>query len=327
MWVKEEKTAGCYHVPVMLEESVEGLNIRPEGVYADVTFGGGGHARAILKRLTTGRLFVLDRDAEALANCPDDERIIAVQGNFRFLRHYLAHYGYRKIDGILADLGVSSHHLDATERGFTFRKDAPLDMRMNTEARTTARDVVNLYPEERLGSIFAEYGEVPDAFRLARTVANARRHAPIERSSTLLECIRDCAPRGAEHKYLAKVFQALRIEVNCEMKNLKALLWQTTELLHQGGRLVIISYHSLEDRMVKQFFRYGTFDGKVVKDIYGNFQTPFQQINTKVITPSDAEIAANNRARSAKLRIGEKTDKIMAKNETFFLKNRTTKKY
>ncbi|MDR1666486.1 MAG: 16S rRNA (cytosine(1402)-N(4))-methyltransferase RsmH [Bacteroidales bacterium] len=308
MGIKKEETSGCYHVPVMLEESVKGLNIRPDGVYADATFGGGGHARAILEQLITGRLIALDRDAEALTNCPGDERIIAVQGNFRFLRHYLAHYGYRKIDGILADLGVSSHHFDTPERGFTFREDTPLDMRMNIEARTTARDIVNLYPEERLRRIFADYGELPDASRLAHVIVNARRHAPIERSGNLLGCIRDCVPRGAEHKYLAKVFQALRIEVNREMENLKTLLLQSVELLHNGGRIAVITYHSLEDRMVKRFFRHGTFDGKVVKDIYGNSQMPFRQVNTKVVTPSDAEIAANNRARSAKLRIGEKIE-------------------
>jgi 16S rRNA (cytosine1402-N4)-methyltransferase len=296
-----------YHVPALSDESIRGLNIRPEGVYVDVTFGGGGHSRAILEQLTScGRLVGLDWDADALANRQDDERLIVAQGNFRFLRHYLAHHGYRKVDGILADLGVSSHHFDTPERGFIFQQDAPLDMRMNVGGCLTAKDVLNQYPEERLRTIFGQYGEVPNAWRLARQIAIARQEAPIERSAQLLAAIRPCMPHGAENKYPAKVFQALRLEVNQELENLRSLLLQSVDLLENGGRLVVIAYHSLEDRLVKNFFRNGLFEGAAEKDIYGNTQVPFRQVNSKVIVPSDEEISANSRARSAKLRVGER---------------------
>ncbi|MDR1866187.1 MAG: 16S rRNA (cytosine(1402)-N(4))-methyltransferase RsmH [Bacteroidales bacterium] len=297
-----------YHVPALLKESIAGLNIRPGGVYVDVTFGGGGHARAILEKLSSGRLIALDQDADALANRPDDKRLIMEQGNFRFLRHYLAHHGYRTVDGILADLGVSSHHFDVAGRGFSFRQDAPLDMRMNAGARTTAKEILNGYPENRLQTIFSRYGEVPNASRLARHIADARRNEPIERSGRLLEAIEPCIPRGMENKYLAKVFQALRIEVNHELENLKSLLLQSVALLAEGGRLVVITYHSLEDRLVKHFLKNGLFEGEAAKDIYGNVQAPFRQVNPKVIVPTDEEITANGRARSAKLRIGERVN-------------------
>jgi 16S rRNA (cytosine1402-N4)-methyltransferase len=296
-----------YHTPALLNESIEGLNIRPSGIYVDATFGGGGHSRAILERLTTGRLMALDHDADALANAPDDKRLIAQRGNFRFLRNYLAHHGYRKVDGILADLGVSSHHFDEAGRGFSFRHtDAPLDMRMNAAARLTAMEVLNHYPEDRLKEIFAKYGELPDAARLARQIATARKDTVIERSGQLMEVIGRCIPRGDENKYLAKVFQALRIETNKELESLKSLLMQSVELLPAGGRLVIIAYHSLEDRLVKNFFKNGMFEGNAEKDIYGNVDVPFQPVNKRAIVPSDGEIAINNRARSAKLRIGER---------------------
>jgi 16S rRNA (cytosine1402-N4)-methyltransferase len=295
-----------YHIPALLSESIDGLNIRPDGVYVDVTFGGGGHSRAILERLTTGRLIALDQDADALANRTDNEQLIFEQGNFRFLRNYLAHHGYRKVDGILADLGVSSHHFDTAQRGFSFQHDAMLDMRMNTSGRLTAMDVVNQYSEERLRSVFRQYGELENAPRLARQIAVARKDTAIERSSHILGIIKPCMPRGAENKYLAKVFQALRIEVNGELENLKSLLMQSVNLLPAGGRLVIITYHSLEDRLVKNFFRNGMFEGNTEKDIYGNVNVPFRQVNSRVIVPADTEIAANSRARSAKLRIGER---------------------
>jgi 16S rRNA (cytosine1402-N4)-methyltransferase len=296
-----------YHTPALLNESINGLNIRPDGVYVDATFGGGGHSRAILDRLTTGRLIALDQDADALANAPNDKRLIAERGNFRFLRNYLAHHGYRQVDGIMADLGVSSHHFDEAGRGFSFRyDDAPLDMRMNTAAQLTAKAVVNQYPEDSLRHIFAEYGEISDASRLARQIVTVRKNAAINSSGQLVEAIKRCIPRGAENKYLAKVFQALRIEVNSELESLKSLLMRSVDLLRQGGRLVIITYHSLEDRLVKNFFKNGMFEGIAEKDIYGNVSVPFRAVNNKAIVPTDEEIAINNRARSAKLRIGEK---------------------
>ena len=294
-----------YHTPALLKESIEGLNIRPDGIYVDATFGGGGHSKAMLEKLDTGRLIALDQDANALKNAPDDERLITEHGNFRFLRNYLAHHGYRKVDGILADLGVSSHHFDDAGRGFSFRHDnAPLDMRMNAAAQFTAKAVLNQYPEGSLKHIFAEYGELPNAQRLARQIIAARRDAPIDSSKQLIEAIARCIPRGAENKYLAKVFQALRIEVNNELECLKSLLMQSVDLLSADGRLVVIAYHSLEDRLVKNFFRNGMFEGKAEKDIYGNVNVPFRQVNNKPIVPTDEEIAANSRVRSAKLRIG-----------------------
>lgn len=295
-----------YHIPALLNESIEGLNIRQDGIYVDVTFGGGGHSQAILKRLTTGRLIALDQDADALANKIDSGQLILEHGNFRFLQNYMAHCGYRQVDGILADLGVSSHHFDTALRGFSFQHDAVLDMRMNTSGRLTAMDVINQYSEERLRSVFRQYGELENAPRLARQIAVARKDTAIERSSHLLEVIKPCMPRGAENKYLAKVFQALRIEVNGELENLKSLLMQSVNLLPAGGRLVIITYHSLEDRLVKNFFRNGMFEGNTEKDIYGNVNVPFRQVNSRVIVPAETETAANSRARSAKLRIGER---------------------
>ena len=296
-----------YHTPALLTESIEGLNIRPDGVYVDATFGGGGHSRAILERLSTGRLIALDQDADAMENAPDDKRLVLERGNFRFLRNYLAHHGYRQVDGILADLGVSSHHFDDAGRGFSFQlNDAPLDMRMNAAAQLTANAVVNQYPEESLRCIFAEYGELPNAPRLARQIVTARRDSTINDSRQLIAAVGQCIPRGAENKYLAKLYQALRIEVNSELENLKSLLLQSVDLLPAVGRLVIIAYHSLEDRLVKNFFKNGMFEGSAEKDIYGNVDVPFRQVNNKVIVPTDAEIADNSRARSAKLRIGER---------------------
>ncbi len=295
-----------YHVPALLRESIDGLNIRPDGVYVDVTFGGGGHSRAIIDRLTSGRLIALDQDTDALENSFPDERLIVAHGNFRFLQHYLAHYGYRQVDGILADLGVSSHHFDEVKRGFTFQYDAPLDMRMNTSGTLTAAAIVNQYPEDSLRSIFRQYGELIHSSRLAKQIVATRQYQTIERNGQLVEAIKSCIPRGEENKYLAKVFQALRIEVNGELENLKALLQQSLNLLPAGGRLVMITYHSLEDRLVKNFFKNGLFEGNAEKDIYGNVNVPFRQVNNKVIVPTDGEIASNSRSRSAKLRIGER---------------------
>jgi len=225
-----------YHTPALLTESIEGLNIRPDGIYVDVTFGGGGHSRAILERLTTGRLIALDQDAEALKNAPDDKRLTLVHCNFRFLRNWLAHHGYRKVDGIMADLGVSSFHFDNATRGFSFQKnDTPLDMRMNTSSQLTAKAVINQYPEDSLRVIFEEYGEIPNAFRLAQQIVAARRNIIINNSGQLIEAIKQCIPRGAENKYLAKLYQSLRIEVNSELENLKSLLQQSVELLLAGG--------------------------------------------------------------------------------------------
>ena len=295
-----------YHTPALLNETIEGMNINPDGVYVDVTFGGGGHSLAVLERLSAkGCLIALDQDADALANAPADKRLITQRGNFRFLRNYLAHHGFRKVDGILADLGVSSHHFDEAGRGFSFRyDDEPLDMRMNTAAQLTAKDVVNGYKEDRLREIFTQYGELPDAARLARQILTARQDTVIERIGQLTEAIGKCIPRGAENKYLAKVFQALRIETNRELENLKSLLMQSVELLPKSGRLVIIAYHSLEDRLTKNFFKNGMFEGVAEKDIYGNVDVPFRAVNNKAIVPTDEEVAINNRARSAKLRIG-----------------------
>ncbi len=295
-----------YHTPVLLRESVEGLDVRPDGIYVDVTFGGGGHSREILKRLTTGRLIAMDQDKDALANAPKDEHLILERGNFRFLRNFLAHNNCRKVNGILADLGVSSHHFDDATRGFTFQQNAPLDMRMNTESNLTAGQIINQYSEEQLQHIFRQYGEIENASRLSKVIVAERLKGSIKDTAQLVDVIKPCMPRGAENKYLAKVFQALRIEVNKELENLKALLQQSIELLDEGGRLVIITYHSLEDRLVKNFFKNGLFEGEAPKDIYGNRTVPFKQVNNKVIVPTDEEIAKNSRARSAKLRIGER---------------------
>ena len=294
-----------YHTPVLLTESIKGLNIRPDGVYVDVTFGGGGHSKAILEKLTTGRLFAMDQDADALKNAPINNRLIVEHGNFSFLRNYLAHHGYRKVDGILADLGVSSFHFNNAFRGFSFQNnEAPLDMRMNTSAHLTAKTVINQYPESKLKYIFAEYGELPNAQRLARQIVTARRDETINNSGQLIKTIGHCIPKGSENKYLAKFFQSLRIEVNNELENLKTLLIQSADLLSADGRLVVIAYHSLEDRLVKNYFKNGMFEGSAEKDVYGNVNVPFRQENKKAIIPSDAEITSNSRARSAKLRIG-----------------------
>ena len=302
-----------YHVPVLLEESVSGLNIDPDGVYLDLTFGGGGHSREILKRLKDGCLIGFDQDSDALANVPDDSRFIFVNHNFRYLRNFLRYCGYDEADGILADLGVSSHEFDEAGRGFSFRFDAELDMRMNQRSRLKATDILNTYSEENLIRIFRNYGEVDNVRRLVDLIVKARTEKMITRSEEFLQVIAPCVPKQKEKKYLAQVYQALRIEVNGELEALEDMLKEAERALRPGGRLVVITYHSLEDRIVKNFLKSGNFEGKVEKDFYGHVKRNFELVNRKVIVPSEEEIERNPRARSAKLRIAEKRkdDKVI----------------
>ncbi|WP_455968155.1 16S rRNA (cytosine(1402)-N(4))-methyltransferase RsmH [Butyricimonas virosa] len=297
-----------YHVPVLLEESVSGLNIDPDGVYLDLTFGGGGHSREILKRLKDGCLIGFDQDSDALTNVPDDSRFIFVNHNFRYLRNFLRYCGYDEADGILADLGVSSHEFDEAGRGFSFRFDAELDMRMNQRSRLKATDILNTYSEENLIRIFRNYGEVDNVRRLVDLIVNARTGKMITRSEEFLQVIAPCVPKQKEKKYLAQVYQALRIEVNGELEALEDMLKEAERALRPGGRLVVITYHSLEDRIVKNFLKSGNFEGKVEKDFYGHVKRNFELVNRKVIVPSEEEIERNPRARSAKLRIAEKRE-------------------
>ena len=297
-----------YHIPVLLDESVSALIGDVSGVYADATFGGGGHTAEILSRLAPdGRVIAFDRDAEAIGNRIDDPRLTLVHNNFRFIFNFVLYEGYRDgIDGILADLGVSSHQFDTAERGFSFRYDAPLDMRMNTEAKTTAADIVNTRSEEDLEKILRIYGEVEGSRRMARMICAYREQSPILTTSQLDKAIEPMLPKFAEHKFLAKVYQALRIEVNQEMRSLEKFLSGASDSLKKGGRLAVITYHSLEDRMVKNFIKYGNIEGRAEKDFYGNMAAPLKAVNRKPVLPSESEIASNTRARSAKLRIAEK---------------------
>jgi 16S rRNA (cytosine1402-N4)-methyltransferase len=295
-----------YHIPALLNESIDGLNIRPDGIYVDVTFGGGGHSMEILKRLVTGKLIAFDQDDEAALNCPDDPRFIFLNQNFRFLKNNLRFNNIESIDGLIADLGVSFHQFDEPERGFTFRQDAPLDMRMNTNGRVTAADILNRLDENSLADIFYKYGELTNSRRIARELVAARAIRPMATVNDILGTIGAMAPFRQEHKFYAKVFQALRIAVNHEIDYLKEMLDQALSLLKPGGRLVVITYHSLEDRIVKNFMRSGNFEGAEKKDFYGNTETPFRLINRKGTTPGEEEISKNNRARSARLRIAEK---------------------
>jgi len=295
-----------YHIPAMPEECIEGLNIRPDGIYVDVTFGGGGHSREILKRLKTGKLIAFDQDEDAAVNIPRDNRFIFLNQNFRFLRNNLKFNGIESIDGLIADLGVSFHQFDEPERGFSFRFDAPLDMRMNRDGSTTAADIIRKSDESALADIFFEYGELTNSRAIAREIVSSARTKPILRTSDLVSAIGSLVPARQEHKFYAKVFQALRIAVNHEIDNLKEMLFQSLEMLTSGGRLVVITYHSLEDRIVKNFMRSGNFEGIEKKDFYGNPEVPFRVLTKKGITPGDDEIAANGRARSARLRIAEK---------------------
>lgn len=296
-----------YHVPVMLHECMEALNIKPDGVYVDVTFGGGGHSREILKRLgPSGRLIAFDQDPDALRNKIDDDRFVLIHQNFRFLKNYLRLEGIKQVDGVLGDLGVSSHQFDDADRGFSIRFDADLDMRMDQVSDLDARKVLNTYPEDELHRIFGMYGEVQNAKSLAKTIVTARLTKAIETVAELKEVIKKMVPRGKEHKYHAQVFQALRIEVNKELEALQEFLLQTISVLKPEGRLVIMSYHSLEDRLVKNFMLKGKFKGEVEKDFFGNEIKPFKVVTRKAITASEVELAENNRSRSAKLRVAEK---------------------
>lgn len=295
-----------YHTPVLLKESIEGLQIKPNGDYVDVTFGGGGHSREIIKHLNKGRLLAFDQDDDALLNLIDDKRFLFANHNFRFLKNFLRYNKIEKIDGLLADLGVSSHHFDVPERGFSFRFDGDLDMRMNQSAKISAKDLVNESQEAELAKIFWEYGELKNSRKLARAIVEHRESKRINTIKEFTDILMPYLPKHAEHKFLAKVFQALRIEVNREMEFLEEMLLQTTDVIKPGGRLVVITYHSLEDRIVKNFIKNGKFKGEVEKDFYGNLSVPFKAVNRKIIVPSESEIQENNRARSAKLRIAER---------------------
>lgn len=299
-------TTTNYHQPVLLTETVDGLNIRPDGVYVDVTFGGGGHSREILSRLgPNGKLFAFDQDEDAQRNAIDDERFTLIPQNFRYLKRYLRFYGIKQVDGILADLGVSSHQFDVPERGFSTRFDAELDMRMNQSAGLSAREVINEYSEQDLTKLFKVYGELRQGRGMANAIVTYRTQTPITSSVQLKEALEKFLPAHRNHKILAQIYQAIRIEVNQEIAALQEFLQQTIEVLNETGRLSVISYHSLEDRLVKRFMRNGMFEGEPERDMFGRFEVPFKKIG-KHIEPTQEEIALNNRARSAKLRIAEK---------------------
>lgn len=295
-----------YHVPALLDESIEGLNIQPDGIYVDVTFGGGGHSREILKQLNKGQLIAFDQDDDAGRNIIPDNRFIFLNQNFRFLKNNLKFIGIDSVDGIIADLGVSFHQFDTPERGFTFRKDARLDMRMNKNAPVTASGLIETLDENAMADMFYEYGGLTNSRRIAKAIVNARKEKALITVGDISRVIGNLAPYRQENKFYAKVFQALRIAVNHEIDYLKEMLVQALTVLNTGGRLVVITYHSLEDRVVKYFMRTGDFTGEEKKDFFGNPVTPFRLINRKIIVPGDREIAINNRARSARLRVAEK---------------------
>jgi len=295
-----------YHVPVLLNECIDGLNIQPDGVYVDVTFGGGGHSREILKHLDRGKLIAFDQDQNAEKNKPVDDRFLFINQNFRFLRNNLLYHGFKSVNGLLADLGVSSRQIDDPERGFSYRFDSSLDMRMNQAAENTAADIVNKYSENELKRVMADYGEFRNAGILATAIVRRRERSPLLTTGDLTECVRDFLPARTQNKFLSRFFQALRIELNREMEFLRDMLSQATEMMAEGGRIVVITYHSIEDRLVKNYFRTGNFDGRTEKDFYGNPVSPLRVVNKRVITPADEEIKRNSRARSAKLRIAEK---------------------
>ena len=300
-------TAETYHTPVLLSESIDGLNIHSGGIYVDVTFGGGGHSKEILSRLDAdSHLYSFDQDADAERNIIPNNQFTFVRSNFRYLENWMKYYGVEHIDGLLADLGVSSHHFDDETRGFSFRYDAPLDMRMNNRAGKTACDIINNYTEEQLADIFFLYGELKNSRRLAKAIINARQQLPIDTTGQLCTIIEGILRAEHEKKEMAKVFQALRIEVNHEMDALREMLNAATHLLKAGGRLSIITYHSLEDRIVKNIMKTGNLEGEMEKDFFGNIKSPFKLVNNKVIVPSDEEQMTNPRSRSAKLRIAEK---------------------
>ena len=303
-------TAETYHVPVLLKESVDGLDIKPDGIYVDVTFGGGGHSREILSRLgKNGHLYSFDQDEDAERNILNDNRFTFVRSNFRYLRNWMRYYHVEQIDGLLADLGVSSHHFDDETRGFSFRFDAPLDMRMNKRSGTTAAEILNNYNEDQLADIFYIYGELKNARRIASAIVKARLEKAIETTADLMQATESLFQHEREKKETAKLFQALRIEVNHEMDALKEMLYGAQEVLREGGRLSVITYHSLEDRIVKNIMKAGNAEGKVRQDFFGRIEAPFQQISNKVIIPDEEEQQRNPRSRSAKLRIAEKETK------------------
>lgn len=295
-----------YHIPVLPAESIQGLNLFPGADVVDATFGGGGHSKLILENLGDGRLFAFDQDEDASENVIDDSRLFFIRHNFKYVKNFLQFFGVSQVDAIFADLGVSSHDFDVADRGFSFRFDGKLDMRMNKNAGIDAEKIINEYPEEKLETVFRTFGEIKNARRLAFQIGENRKITPIKTTTELKGIAAECAPRAIENKYLAQVFQALRIEVNNEMEALEDFLKASLQLLKPGGRLVIITYHSLEDRLCKNFMKSGNFEGKVKKDFYGNLITPFKLINRKVIVPGEEELAVNNRSRSAKLRIAEK---------------------
>lgn len=301
------KDAGSYHIPVLLQECIDGLSIRPDGVYVDVTFGGGGHSRAILSALgEKGHLYGFDQDSDAINNVPVDSRFTFVHSNFRYLKNWMRYHGVEQLDGLLADLGVSSHHFDEAGRGFSFRQNGPLDMRMNRQASLSAKDVIQTYNEKQLAQIFYLYGELRNARQLAAAIVRNRNIQPINTIDDFIKVVNPLMGKSREKKELAKVFQALRIEVNHELEALCEMLGSAIELLKPGGRLVVLTYHSLEDRIVKNFMRAGNVDGKADKDFYGNLLSPLKPVNNKVILPDAAEEERNPRSRSAKLRIAER---------------------
>ena len=295
------------HTPVLLHECMQGLGLKPDGVFVDVTFGGGGHSTEILKTVNKGKLVVFDQDARAIQNLTADERVIPVQQNFRFMRNFLRYHDVLPVDGILADLGVSSHQFDIGERGFSTRFDGPLDMRMNLSSSITAGHIVNTYSENALSNLFKVYGELDHPFKVAKQLVKARTTEAIETTQKLKEVLAPMAERGRENQFFAQVFQALRIEVNQELEVLKEFLKQAMRALRPGGRLVVISYHSLEDRLVKNFMRSGNFEGEVASDVFGNRDVPFELITKKPILPTADELQQNSRSRSARLRIAERT--------------------
>lgn len=296
-----------YHKPVLLEESIDGLNINPDGVYVDVTFGGGGHSREILKRLSSkGKLIAFDQDIDAKENLIEDSRLLFVKSNFQYIKNFLKYYGFDKVDGILADLGVSSHHFDKKERGFSYRFDSDIDMRMNQESEKSAITILNNYTIEQLKQIFKEYGEIKNAYKLSLIITEKREIEKIQSTLQFIEAIKSCTPKFQENKYLSKVFQAIRIEVNNEMHVLKEMLEQSIYSIKENGRLVVITYHSLEDRIVKNYIKSGNADGIIEKDFYGNVISPFEAVNRKVILPNAEELELNVRSRSAKLRIANR---------------------
>ncbi len=296
----------AYHIPVLAEESIKGMNLMPDSDAVDATYGGGGHSKLILEQIVEGRLFAFDQDEDAVANAVNDKRLNFIRHNFRYIKNFLNYYGVEQVDAIFADLGVSSHDFDVPDRGFSFRFEGNLDMRMNQNAKTDATKIINEYSEEQLEQIFRMFGEISNSRQLASVICKSRKEVRIKTTTQLKEIVSECTPRAIENKYLAQVFQALRIEVNDEMDALKEFLEASLKLLKSGGRLVIITYHSLEDRLCKNFMKTGNFEGKVQKDFYGNVTSPFVMVNRKVITPDDKELKTNSRSRSAKLRIAEK---------------------